>query len=133
MRLKNDKQEKFAYARAILEKNKKDSAIYAGYSKKGAHTRGYQLNKQKRIIDRIQELREEQVKELGIDNLFLLKGILETLKDRKCPANAKLNAYFELADRLGLLKEDSIKEKEEQLEDITDKEIEERIKELSEK
>lgn len=128
MELNNARWELYAQARAG-GKNQTESAIFAGYSKKSAHTQGNRLNKNEKVRERIKEIRKEKVEELGLDEYYVLKGIKGTIEDLDCAHQVRLNGYFKLGDWLGLWdKKDE--EKIDILENMTDDELDEQIKKL---
>lgn len=128
MELKNIKHEKFAVAR-FEGKTQKEAAIVAGYSSVAATQQGYRLGQMPEIKERIKELSREYMDKLRVKEHHILKGLEEQLDDPDCPHQVKANIRLTLLKRIDELKEKNMdKEEENIIHELTDEELEEKIK-----
>ena len=74
-----DKQELFCHE-YLIDLNKSQAAIRAGYSEKTAGETGYENLKKPQIQERITELQAERAKQLNIDKDFVVTNLLEAMR-----------------------------------------------------
>ena len=102
----NDRQEKFCNE-YIIDYNKTQAAIRAGYSKKTAYSIGSENLKKPEILARIRELQEEKRRSLALSPAMIVTEIVETYRECRTNLDSKgaLKALAMLSEHVSEIKE----------------------------